>query len=720
MLKRSIAFFALVASFHITVIVKAQTIRGVVTSINGDKVAEATIRLKNANVSTTINSLGKYELSTTFRGKTWLICTADDYKTDSALIEVKEEGVVRNFRLKKSGIDLAVVKIRAAPKKLSSDIKTISVLNDLEIATTPGAVADVAAALQTLPGAAPAGNETGLFVHGGSADETKTFLDGMLVKNFFGSKLPDVANRSRFSPFLFKETTFSTSSYSSGFGQALSSSLVLETKDLPRKTSTEFALTGLGGGGAHTQRFKNSALIVSADYYNFDFNNAVFKQNIDWHINPRKYQTMVNYKLKTSKTGMFKVFAEYSGTNLAFNIVNPNTQNTDLFTNFNKNTYLNLNYQSFIRPKLKMYAGVAYNNTSEDGKVNQDKYYQYDNVWQEKVMFTTYMGSNVALSAGVEQFQSKRDEGFSTLSRAYNDVLSAGFVNAEIAFLHHFMFKGGIRAERSSYMDKSNIAPRTVLLWYPNKINQFSLSYGKFYAKPDDSFLAQTAVIGYELANQYALGYEYAKKSRNLRVEVYYKDYDHLVKIETPIYSGFQAYGPPIQINQFNNNGYGYARGVDILWRDKKTLKFGDYYASYSFLDTKRNYIDYPDEARPSFAPMHTFNLVARKFTKYKTQLSAAYTFSSGRTYFNPNNPNFLSDKTKNSHNFSVGATYLPSWWKQFVVISFHANNILGFKNVYGYRYSYDGKNRETILPPYKRGYLLSFLINIGDAGFNH
>ncbi|MFB0908999.1 MAG: TonB-dependent receptor plug domain-containing protein, partial [Spirosomataceae bacterium] len=81
------------------------------------------------------------------------------------------------------------------------------------------------------PGANRVGETEGLFVRGGSANETKTVIDGMIVQNPFFSNTPDVPQRGRFSPFMFKGTAFSTGGYSAQYGQALSSVLLLDTQD---------------------------------------------------------------------------------------------------------------------------------------------------------------------------------------------------------------------------------------------------------------------------------------------------------------------------------------------------------------------------------------------------------------------------------------------------------------------------------------------------------
>ena len=59
--------------------------------------------------------------------------------------------------------------------------------------------------------------------------------------------------------------------------------------------------------------------------------------------------------------------------------------------------------------------------------------------------------------------------------------------------------------------------------------------------------------------------------------------------------------GVPIVVS----DGSGYAKGLDIFWKDARTLKNFSYTFSYSFLDTKRDYFYGGHYACPSFAAKH-------------------------------------------------------------------------------------------------------------------
>ncbi|WP_316818130.1 TonB-dependent receptor [Pedobacter nyackensis] len=715
--KTTIMFAGLMVSYFLSY---GQTVlSGVVKSSDGLPMPGVSIKLIRSNFGTSTDSIGRFRFVTNLSGNYLLKVSAIGYQTDSLRLPIKGDSLRVNFMLKEDNQNL--IGIQVLNKRNLTEVNHNYTLGPIALVLTAGAAADVTAALQTFPGAAPAGNETGFFVRGGAAAETVVLFDGMLVKNAFGSRLPDLANRSRFSAFIFDKTAFTANGYGASNGQALSSILTMDTRGVANKSSTEFSVVSLGVGAAHTHRFKNSSLTLGGNYYNFSPYNKIVPQYTDWDKDPEQKQFSLHYKLKTSGTGMFKVFADYSDTQLSFNIDNPNSVLKDLLYNKNKNLYVNTNYQDYVSGNWKLFAGISYNKTLESGKVNTDTYYQTDEVWHQKMSFTRKFRGSSVLNIGAELFENSRNEGYAGLSRKYSDVLAAGFAESEIYFMDQLNLKSGLRLESSSHLDKMNLSPRTALYFQADQENKFVASYGMYYQKPDDSFLTQTSALNYEKSIQYALEYELKLQFRILKISAYVKDYQHLVKIKTPVFSGFQAYGPPLEIYEFNNNGEGFARGFDLYWKDKQSVELLEYYVSYSYLDTKRDYIDFQTLARPAFAPKHTLNLVAmRTAANARWQFSGTYTYSSGRSYYNPLNPVFMGDRTQHNHNLSLGITHLPRWIKGFSAFNLNVNNVLGLKNVYGYRYAYDGSRSTQILPPAKRSFLLSFLINLDGDDFNH
>jgi len=111
-----------------------------------------------------------------------------------------------------------------------------------------------------------------------------------------------------------------------------------------------------------------------------------------------------------------------------------------------------------------------------------------------------------------------------------------------------------------------------------------------------------------------------------------------------------------------------------------------DYWVSYSYLDTKRDYLNFEKKATPGFAPKHNFSLVTKYWVNdWRSQIGFSYTHASGRPYDNPNTTEFLVEKTKPYNNLSFNWAYLISQQK---ILYFSVNNVLGFNNVNGYQYA--------------------------------
>ena len=91
------------------------------------------------------------------------------------------------------------------------------------------------------------------------------------------------------------------------------------------------------------------------------------------------------------------------------------------------------------------------------------------------------------------------------------------------------------------------------------------------------------------------------------------------------------------------------------------------------------------------------------------------YVYSSGRPYFNPNNPVYLGDRTKDYQNLSLNFSYLTSIGKNFTVVVLSVGNFLGIDNVFTYNYSSDGSNRIAVGPTAARMIFAGMFINIGS-----
>ena len=217
------------------------------TEIKGQIVYEQGMPFAGANVfvigtydGTTSDEKGNFSLTTTASGNQKLQISFLSYETIiyDFVVETFQSKV---FTIKESLNTLNAVEVTAGTFKAGDNSKATA-LKAMDIVTTAGSAGNIISALETLPGTQTVGENGRLFVRGGEADETQTYVDGIRVGQPYGASANNVPTRGRFSPFLFSGITFSTGGYSAEFGDALSSVLLLNTIDEPTQNQTDISI----------------------------------------------------------------------------------------------------------------------------------------------------------------------------------------------------------------------------------------------------------------------------------------------------------------------------------------------------------------------------------------------------------------------------------------------------------------------------------------------
>ena len=257
---------------------------GQITDTEGQPLIGANVFIENTYDGATTDSEGHFEF-TTEEDSGILVVSYMGYQTYRQFTAFQNDVHTLSIQLVSESTTLNAVTITAGAFEASDEKKGV-VLNSLDIATTAGALADISAAMNMLPGTQLVGETGQLFVRGGAAYETRTFIDGLRVSLPYTSRVPDIPARGRFSPFMFKGTVFSTGGYSAEYGQALSSALVLNTQDLPEQSETSISLMSLGTELAHTQRWDNTSLTLSGGYHNLKPYMGLVNQNRSWETPP--------------------------------------------------------------------------------------------------------------------------------------------------------------------------------------------------------------------------------------------------------------------------------------------------------------------------------------------------------------------------------------------------------------------------------------------------
>ncbi|WBX75499.1 TonB-dependent receptor [Tenacibaculum ovolyticum] len=688
------------------------TVSGNVTDKKGTPIEGANVYLEGTYDGTSTDDKGNFSFSTSEKGTQTLLISFISFETFSKSTDVS---LLKNLKIKlRDDVNtLDAVTINAGTFEAGDNAK-VTALKPLDVVTTASALGDFVGALQTLPGTSTVNEDGRLFVRGGDAEETQIFVDGIRVFTPYSPSARNIPTRGRFSPFLFKGITFSTGGYSAEYGQALSSVLLLNTNDevIEEKTDLAFMTVGLGVG--NTQVFGKNSLSVNASYINLAPYQSAFPDRNKWNKPVQALSGEAVYRFKFKNESLLKVYGAFSYTD--FDLVQEDINHVDgfRFGMKNRNLYFNSSYKNSFGDGWKVATGMSFTNDHSDIKVLDTEVTDDENSAHFKIAMKKRFSNRFKLNFGAEYFITDFKENYksivnNTVDYGFDNNILGSYVEADIFFSKKLASKVGIRGEYSELLNDFTISPRASIAYKSGKNTQFSLAYGRFYQNPKNDYLKFNTNFKAENTSHFIANYQYVKNKQIFRIEGYYKKYQDLVKYDTNL---------SLPTSSYSNLGEGFAKGIDVFWRDNKSIKNTDYWVSYSFLDTERDYKNYPTKATPSFASAHNLSIVAKHWVAdWKSQLGFSYNFASGRNYTNPNEVGFLNNKTKNYNSVSVNWAYLISQQK---ILYFSVNNVFGTQNVSGYNYKNTPNmngvfDRQAIIPNVDRFFFVGFFWTISD-----
>jgi hypothetical protein len=508
---------------------------------------------------------------------------------------------------------------------------------------------------------------------------------------------------------------------------------------MPEQSTASVGITVLSASAGYQYLTKNKKSSWGIDYGYTDLRLAfaVMKQKQDYSQVPVFHNLDGNFRIKTSKTGMLKYYGYFSSNKLGFTTNSIDSLGYfDKFQLSNNNFYHNLSWKENLAKRWKVYAGASYANNKDDiASVMQNsskqevvlnglefkkfKIHSVGNYFNAKLVLEKKLKGLSALRFGGE-FNHSHDKLNYT---AYDNTnylssltqnIEALFAEGDVYATNDLAIKAGLRFEHSTLLDKNNVAPRMSVAYKLGKGSQVSVAYGIFYQDPERRYLPSPFSLDFMRATHYIAQFQRVKNAQSLRIEAFYKKYHNLVKTDKVSYTEAAV----------SNKGYGDAKGFEFFWRDKKTIKNFDYWISYSYLDTKRDFLNFPFAITPNFAAKHTLSFVSKKFVQaWKMNLNAAYNFSSGRPYYNINYDGTQYKFTDRGtipayHNVSFAINYLPFIGKKspksYAVYVLQISNIFNINQTYGYQYSYNGYRKEAIVPPSKMFVFIGAFISFG------
>jgi hypothetical protein len=681
------------------------------TELSGKVIDEKGLPLPGVNIfikgsydGATSNAVGSYIFSTEETEIQIIVFKFLGFKTKELAVTLSEKLLeIPTITLVEEITEMNSVTISAGAMEASDEKKSV-ILRPLDIVTTPSAMGDIMGAFQTLPGTSTVGNDGRLFVRGGDASEVGIYIDGMRVGNAYGTTAGNVPTRTRFNPNLFKGTFFSTGGYSAEYGQALSSALALNTKDLSIRSQGDLSIMSVGGGYSHTLANEKQSITASANYFNLAPYQGLIKQEIDFEAAPNAWDVEVAAQKKTGENGLLKVMARTESGGMQLWQAVPGSDRSVLVSLKNDYSYAQANWRTLLKNDWMIFTGISYSK-------NQDKI-TYDSLKIERenklihIKGTAIKDFSDRLSAkfGMEHFmhpfsEKLINEGW---ERGFSDQESYLFTEWDFYLNKDLVFRGGLRAGKSSVANETWLDPRFSVAYQLKEAGQLSFAAGSFHQLPVDNFRVLNPNLQNSESNHLILNYLFTKDGFTFRAETFYKSYDQLVTFE----------GALDNPTGLENGGSGYAKGIDFFFRDRKTVKDTDYWITYSFVDSKRSFNHYQTEVQPSFAPKHNLSVVIKHFVpSLKSLIGASFTYNDGYSFTNPNvDKSEMNAKTKSFQNLSLSWSYLP---KPNVIIHLACTNVLGRDNVFGYSFS-PKANTEGIFESIPQGQIAPRFLFLG------
>ncbi|WP_430814918.1 carboxypeptidase-like regulatory domain-containing protein [Carboxylicivirga sp. RSCT41] len=688
-------------------------INGTITAKDDSPLVGVNITIKGTYDGTITDINGAFSLMTDEEHPTLLISYIG-YKPEEIAVN-KNSGNLA-LVLKESITSLNAVTITAGTFS-AGDKKRATVLEPLDIYTTAGSLGDINGALKTLPGTQAASDDGRLLVRGGEAAETKVHVDGLLAAKPYYSKVPDLPTRGRFAPSLFSGTVFSTGGYSAEYGQALSSILILESNDIAVEEVTGLSFMSVGAEASKTWCSPGKSSSAGVSYTNLAPYYGVANNRLEWLKPSEAVNLNFMHRQKSDNGSLFKLFSTFDYGIQEFNTpVGENISNIDTEGG---SAYINMTYSTPLSTDISLKTGLA--STIDNNRQIAGDHRTLDrevNI-EGRLSIDHHLSDAIRLNYGISDAFTTYNQEYNHLNAPeqydiqVNDHIAGVFIEPEIRLSAELAIRPGLRYEYSSYLEESSLSPRLSAAYKTGKNSHFTAAWGHFFQNPVNEYMKYTSRLEFEKAIHYLLGYQTGTlKKRLFRAEAYYKDYKQLIS--------YDNYSNNRYIN-LANTGKGYARGIDVFFRDKETFRYTDYWLSYSYIDTERHYKNYPNAVTPSYIAEHTFSAVGKYFIgSINTQIGATWLMASGRPYHKEGDEKFMNRTAPLYNDLSLNLSYLTYIGDHFTIIHFSFSNVLGRDHLVGYRNipSPDddtGYIQMPIMPDIKQFLFLGIFISINS-----
>lgn len=719
------------------------SVNGFITdSQTGETLLMANIALMEINRGTSSNTSGYYTITNIPPGNYTLAASYIGYRRFEREIDLESGETLRlDVELIPESVEMEAIFVESeADREELRNIGTAQVDTEL-IKELPSVIQpDVFRSIQLLPGVKAASDfSSGLYIRGGSPDQTLILLDETTVYNpshFFGFF-------STFNPDAVKDVRLYKGGYPAEFGGRIGSVLTIFNKDGNRNETDGTVSLGLLSSRASLEGpYSKGSWMLAVRRSTLEPLLAVLRQSVE-NVPDKFYFYDINGKLNFDTTPDDRLsLAFYSGNDnvsfpfqedgrilLKYGNQTMTTQWRRIFSDKLFGSFTATGSRYFNQPEFDI-AGTPFerDNNIYDLSLKADLEYMPN----EKHTFKAGLwGGSLVLS-----FRDRFDNMETFNERIESQYLSA-YLQDEWNPTDHWKFTGGVRLNAFTEGEYLRLEPRITTEFRPVPEIRLQAAYGRYYQYL--TLITNEAFSGFDLwltsdegispayGDQFVVGAKTIPfEGYGFDVEAYYRTMRDLFELDP-----FLNDAAGRDYSELFRIGKGYAYGVEVFF-EKQAGRFNGF-AGYTYGVTRRQFpgfntsiLDDPTRARfypPKYDRTHDFNLTASYRLSQRWKVSAVFNYATGQAYTEPLGRYQLHSIPWDAGErdvFLVGkvnAARLPSYHRLDMSLSregtffnlgdaewqFQVINVYSRRNIWFYNYDFDENPIErqdvTLLP---------------------
>lgn len=638
-------FWVFLLLMNIGVLAQPGIITGYVKdATSGETLIMANVYIDGTQQGTTTNNSGYYTMPDVKPGEYTLVASYIGFLDFRKKITVAPGAALRiDIELKPAVVEGQTVTVEA--EYTFEEEKQVGVLDmqPAQVRDLPAILeADLFRAIQLLPGIKASSDfSSGLYIRGGSQDQTLILLDRTTVYNpshFFGFF-------STFNPDAIKDVRIYKGGYPAEYGGRLGSVIDIFNRDGNRKEFQGRLSVGLLASRLNLEgpipkgsvmfalrrstlepllaALRNSIDDVPDAFYFYDLNGKI---NYDPNENNR-----LNFAFYAGTDNVEFPFAEDAEFNLNYGNRTFSTNWTHVFSKklFSNFTLTASNYFSYPRFLINS-TRFERDNTVSDYSVKGD----FEYIPSGKFQFKTGFWAGALELAVRNRFDNEE-----TLNETIDAKYGSAYVENQWKPSERMSVKTGLRGSYIDSGDFYRLEPRISAEYFYRMDMLFQVAYGRYYQYL--TLITNEAFTGFDTwlttddgvppawGDQFVVALKTKpSETYNFDVELYYRNMRELFELDPRVQDP-----AGLDYNELFRFGKGYAYGAEFFLQKRKGKLNG--FLGYTWGTSRRRFPEYNNDMYypPKFDRIHDVNMVMNYQLSKKWRATVVFNYATGQAY---------------------------------------------------------------------------------------